>query len=435
MTTRKKILSFILSLTLLISSILVGTGSNVEAAQQDPAVASIPVKVELKTPEGVTAPSNKFNVRFVPIDYKNSDGSSIISGLQITNPYDDSNNFAFDLNDTKKEETKNILASEIERRINKSTSPGTYGVLLGLENSAESTGIYAEENMDPDDLNSSKFVKEVANEYKEEAINSIEKYFAKVTLAMKNGEIKVVGIALHKITGDVSNVYFGDPKNRAIITKGTNDLSTEKVNEVVFTNTYNKTLLGDSADPTKNSNALSIEKKLAGDGVGTAEREAEYKFNLTLTAPEMNGVNGGNPAGITAVKKKTGGVDETLQITYGVVYPFTLKEGEKLVFTQLQAGTKFTASEDTEGADSPYKQLNFTSFTNSTITGGAEATETAPTNVALVAKNNSFVVTNTKNIEVPTGIFYDNLPMIAFFTIMSVAVGGYVFMKKHVKIS
>ena len=109
-----------------------------------------------------------------------------------------------------------------------------------------------------------------------------------------------------------------------------------KQDKLSFKNTYRRNGGEEDKDKTGQSEALIIEKQTVGD---LADKTKYFDFNLTLTK-----------AGTTEDNKIKGKIignnrNEEVEFTYGVKADFKLRDGDKLVFEKLPAGTRYNAVE------------------------------------------------------------------------------------------
>ena len=195
---------------------------------------------------------------------------------------------------------------------------------------------------------------------------------------------------------------------------GTNETPTSvKVEDILFENQYNET---DTAD-------LTITKNTVGD---YADLTKAFSFNITLKKPT---VSANDTTKVKGVISKNNTKLREVEVTYGTSKDFTLVDGEKLVFTGLQAGTSYTITE--VGAEDGYTpSLALTGddnasvkYTNegSNIGTGADVPDGASavgTGTVMDGATNTATFTNThtyddeKNNPI-TGVIVNNMPYIA----------------------
>lgn len=89
-----------------------------------------------------------------------------------------------------------------------------------------------------------------------------------------------------------------------------------------------------------------------------------------------------------------------------------------MFFKALPAGTIVNKAEETDKHG--YTATSKYVFANGTA---ADALDSANLHV-LTQNGNSLVVTNKKDVTVPTGVFYDHLPLIALIVVSGVAIGA-----------
>lgn len=163
-----------------------------------------------------------------------------------------------------------------------------------------------------------------------------------------------------------------------------------KQEKVQFTNQY-----------IRRGKKLEIEKRTKGD---LADKTKDFQFKILLQQPVTETAEQATYIG------KIG--EETVSITSGVETTFTLHDKEKLVFTDLPAGTRYKVTEvgvkdgyipSVDVIENGVKQETKTGTDEDSISTG---------NVLVGEDTNSVVFINTYN-EVPvTGLIMNNLPFL-----------------------
>lgn len=200
---------------------------------------------------------------------------------------------------------------------------------------------------------------------------------------------------------------------RVYVINGTNGLEVEKItaerakrktDKILFTNTY-----------AKNDATLTIEKKTTGK---YANKTKEFKFEITFTKSPMSDQT-----------TFTGNIgSEPVECTAGIAKPFTLADGEQLVFSKLPVGTTYVVKElaapDGYTPSVTVIENRTTTLTDKTVQE-AEALDTLKEGGKknLVGEyENKVTFTNThQGGVVPTGILMNNLPFILLVAVAIVA--------------
>lgn len=200
---------------------------------------------------------------------------------------------------------------------------------------------------------------------------------------------------------------------RVYVINGTNGLEVEKItaqgangktDKILFTNTY-----------AKNDATLTIEKKTTGK---YADKTKEFNFEITFTKSPMSDQ--------TTFTGKIG--SEPVECTAGTAKPFTLADGERLVFHDLPVGTTYVVKElDALDGYTPSVTVveNRTTTVNRTAAQEGDALDTLKEGGKrnLVGEyENKVTFTNThQGGVVPTGILMNNLPFILLVAVAIVA--------------
>lgn len=210
------------------------------------------------------------------------------------------------------------------------------------------------------------------------------------------------------VTYDTSSytlrVYVINGTNGLEIEKITAQGATGKTDKILFTNTY-----------AKNDATLTIEKNTTGT---YADKTKEFKFEITFTKSPMSDQT-----------TFTGNIgSEPVECTAGIAKPFTLADGEQLVFSNLPVGTTYVVQElaapDGYTPSVTVIENKTTTLTNKTVQE-AEALDTLKqdgTKNLVGEYENKVTFTNThQGGVVPTGILMNNLPFILLVAVAIVA--------------
>ena len=226
-------------------------------------------------------------------------------------------------------------------------------------------------------------------------VNNVSEYTVKVKVVTDTtGEtptLKISGITAYKTTA-------GD---------------TEKVDKIVFDNTYEKT------------STLKVSKKLAGED---ADYGDEFTYTITFTNPDASAnVNIlDDDLKLTAsnkVNQNETEINAGVALAYDTGYTFVLKGDEDITFN-VPAGIKYTVTEsDAEG---------YTAAVSYVENGADAKTGTNAVTDALAGENtNTVEFTNTKASSPLTGLFTENAPFVAMIAVAGVAFVAYVIYKKR----
>lgn len=233
------------------------------------------------------------------------------------------------------------------------------------------------------------------------------------------GDWKHAGEYVYMVTeskeNPISNVTYDNTSYtlRVYVINGTNGLEIEKItaekangktNKILFTNTY-----------AKNDDTLTIEKNTTGT---YADKTKEFNFEITFTKSPMSDQ--------TTFAGKIG--SKPVECTAGTAKPFTLADGEQLVFHNLPVGTTYVVKE-LEASDGYTPSVTVvenktTTLTNKTVAQEGDALDTLKQDGTknLVGENeNKVTFTNTHKGVVPTGILMNNLPFILLVAVAIVA--------------
>lgn len=228
-----------------------------------------------------------------------------------------------------------------------------------------------------------------------------------------------VGEYVYTVTekpGSMPNVTYDASSYtlRVYVINGTNGLEVGKItaqaqgasgktDKILFTNTY-----------AKNNAILTIEKKTTGT---YADKTKEFNFEITFTKSPMS-----------EQTSFTGNIgSEPVECTAGTPKPFTLADGEQLVFSNLPVGTTYVVKElaasDGYTPSVTVVENRTTTLKNKTVQE-TEALDTLKENGKnnLVGENeNKVTFTNTYKDVAVTGIVMNNLPFILLVAVAIVA--------------
>ena len=233
------------------------------------------------------------------------------------------------------------------------------------------------------------------------------------------GDWKHAGEYVYTVTeskeNPISNVTYDNTSYtlRVYVINGTNGLEIEKItaekangktNKILFTNTY-----------AKNDATLTIEKNTTGT---YADKTKEFNFEITFTKSPMSDQ--------TTFAGKIG--SKPVECTAGTAKPFTLADGEQLVFSNLPVGTTYVVKE-LEASDGYTPSVTVvenktTTLTNKTVAQEGDALDTLKqdgTKNLVGEAENKVTFTNTHKGVVPTGILMNNLPFILLVAVAIVA--------------
>lgn len=232
------------------------------------------------------------------------------------------------------------------------------------------------------------------------------------------GDWKHAGEYVYTVTeskeNPISNVTYDNTSYtlRVYVINGTNGLEIEKItaekangktNKILFTNTY-----------AKNDATLTIEKNTTGT---YADKTKEFNFEITFTKSPMSDQ--------TTFAGKIG--SKPVECTAGTAKPFTLADGEQLVFHNLPVGTTYVVKE-LEASDGYTPSVTVVENQTTTVANKTvqetEALDTLKENGKnnLVGENeNKVTFTNTYKDVAVTGIVMNNLPFILLVAVAIVA--------------
>lgn len=223
---------------------------------------------------------------------------------------------------------------------------------------------------------------------------STEQYTLRVQVANKQGG----GVYVKNVTAE----------------KGTDDgITANKVNEILFTNIYRKNA------------SLVIEKKTTGE---LADKTKQFRFTISfIKSPTEDKLED-----FTGTITRKGNTTEEVKSSDGRA-SFTLADGDKLVFDDLPAGTKYTVTEKgVKDGYVPQVQVTENGVQGEVKKGtDGEDLESFGTGNYIGEKENKVVFENIYH-EVPiTGIVMNNLPFILLIGIAVMAFCALAVLKKR----
>ena len=167
---------------------------------------------------------------------------------------------------------------------------------------------------------------------------------------------------------------------------------------------------------------LTVTKTVVGGNGNPLNDTKEFEYTVTFTAPAT-----GDVGAITATHYDSSNTDTVLTApNYGVAYTFTIKNGEKVVFSNLAAGTTYVITETGEEYYTPSVKVTEGGTEKATVTGEYSESLTA-TGTALQPNpdQNKVDYTNTYSITPPTGIKLNNEIIIISVIALALIAGGW----------
>jgi len=198
---------------------------------------------------------------------------------------------------------------------------------------------------------------------------------------------------------------------------GGNDTIEDDFSQLVFTNRYWKTTGGGGTGEDPDYSALTIKKIVTGNN---APQNYPFDFQIIVTTPEIavGHVTGQYKAFIVDAF----GQASTNPIIFDSTLPgtFQLKDGESLVFVDLEVGAKVEVMEFADGDFRPAYERTFANAGEYIAPGRGEDwgfpsnDDAGPhfTEEGTGANFNEVIYTNTFRPTAPTGIIVDELPYI-----------------------
>ncbi|MFD0704265.1 phosphate-transport permease PitB [Alloscardovia venturai] len=238
----------------------------------------------------------------------------------------------------------------------------------------------------------------------------------------------------------ISSVYFRQTKDAA----GHDADSSTKVEPIapgshsynLFKNTYTKEAGKTPEDPSTvddTKKALTITKTVA-DTNGLGDKNKDFTFSLTFTAPQHDTTNDPIQTSYTANKVAKDGTKTPVTFTAGQAQTFTLKHGEKLEFDSLPAGVRYTLTENGTAHYTPSAKVVENGAAAVEVNGEKNAALTTPASATYLVgeKTNTNDVTNTYADDVPaTGLLINNLPFIVMIGVAVALFAGLVIARRN----
>lgn len=413
---RKKLVAGIVTAALTLSMCL-GTGMTVFAGDDPVSLddARGAVAKNLVMDENVTTPNAtfRFTIEKLTEGVTDATGEDVTEYLSMDGPELSIDAITFTKNNTGTTED-GIKTVSGEGRIRKAD-----GGILG-PSSFPHAGIYAYKVTETADTY------DIEDPTKENMIYSQAEYTVFITIANRanyGGGLKIESIQA-MITIDDSGADIEDAKVPST-EPGSSDLA--------FQNIYSKTggtgEDGDEWNPTLG--ALSVSKTVTGK---MGDQTKAFDFSLTLyksATLDMEVAQSGSEYPVYTVTLPGSGTltyqfdEDTDEITQ----TFQLKHGEKIVFTDVPVGSKFTLSEN-----NGQKVGNYTT----TISGKSDGTEfaeaagTMTTSNKLVGEGSNYAdVENNYSDNPITGIISNNLPFIILICAAVLGFAAYLVVKRH----
>ena len=218
----------------------------------------------------------------------------------------------------------------------------------------------------------------------------------------------------------VANTPMGNLYIKTITAEKDSEIGddSKKVGEIVFTNTHRKNA------------SLEIEKKTEGK---LADKTKAFDFELTFTKSPTELQDAPTYTG-TIKDKKGDAVKDVppVKVTVGNPATFSLKDGQKLVFDNLPAGTKYVVTEKAVPNDGYTPKIQ---VIDNGVSGqwyvGTEEKALSSKDHFIGESDNKVTFVNTYNDVPVTGIIMNNLPFILLIGVAVLAFGTLVFLKKR----
>lgn len=163
--------------------------------------------------------------------------------------------------------------------------------------------------------------------------------------------------------------------------------------------------------------SLTIKKEVTGNS-----GDKTSGFNFTLLLKENTQFEKGQK--VKATIKKSGAKEESVEVTIGTKYDFTLKDSEELVLDKLPIGITYQVDE-TDKNKEQYK-------TSAKITEDSKKAKdyTLDTEKITDTTADIITVTNNRDLTIPTGVVGTLAPFVA---LSIVAIGGVLYITKRKK--
>lgn len=274
-------------------------------------------------------------------------------------------------------------------------------------------------NQDNEKLNDGKYIisKESEISFEEFKHAGMYEYKVKETVGQMNGV--TYSTTEYKLRVYVENKADGTGVYVQSITAEDKD---GKKDKVLFTNTYVK-----NGGSDEGKDALTIEKETTGK---LADKTKKFQFNLTLTKAAT--------AEDAEIEGEIG--NEKITFKYDEAKTFELKHGDKLVFKNLPAGTRYVVTEVgvkdgyvptvnviENGVENPEKKGN----DNDDLTSVKDGEQS---NLVGEKENKVVFVNDFSDGNVPiTGIIENNMPFILLIGVGASAFGVLAAAKKRKK--
>ncbi len=195
--------------------------------------------------------------------------------------------------------------------------------------------------------------------------------------------------------------------------KGMNNGTENKVNKILFTNTYRKNA------------SLVIEKKTTGE---LADKTKKFNFTITFTKSATENSLSKFVGTIT----RKGNTTEQVTCNNGETN-FTLADGDKLTFENIPAGTKYKVTEKGEkDGYKAYVKVTDNGVQGQVVSGTDENDLVSSENGNYIGEKDNKVEFENKYNEVPiTGIILNNLPFILMIGVAVLAFSTLAILKKR----
>lgn len=204
-------------------------------------------------------------------------------------------------------------------------------------------------------------------------------------------------------------------QNGKITSKSDADLSYD-LSGMLFNNDITKSDEPDTPnDPKPDNNAFKLTKTNVG-----GDQNQEFEFTVTLTAPELAGVEDGKKITVKIYDKDDQEV-KTVEFVYGE-NKIKLKGGEKAVFGQMYNSTKVEITETGTPSYVPSYKGTYGNSDKITVNAGGSLTMN-PYGISK-AETDEVNYTNTYQSLTPTGIIMNNLPFFMMIVIAAFAVAA-----------
>ena len=164
-----------------------------------------------------------------------------------------------------------------------------------------------------------------------------------------------------------------------------------------------------------------------------ADKTKAFEFELTFTKSPTETQDA--PTYTGTIKDKNGAAVQGVSpvtVTVGTPATFSLKDGQKLVFDNLPAGTKYVVTEKAVPNDGYTPKIQ---VIDNGVSGqwyvGTEEKALSSKDHFIGESDNKVTFVNTYNDVPVTGIIMNNLPFILLIGVAVLAFGTLVFLKKR----